>query len=82
MHCLFNTHIFIAAQVAAGVEPDLVIFVMDSSIGQAAQDQAAAFKDSVQVRSTGFCQNSVQAQVPGFLCRRQYSCCTVRIASD
>ncbi len=64
------------------MDPDLVIFVMDSSIGQAAQDQAAAFKDSVQVRNAGFCQNSVQAQVPGFPRRHQYSCCTVRIASD
>jgi len=30
-------------------EPDLVIFVMDSSIGQAAFDQAQAFKQSVAV---------------------------------
>jgi signal recognition particle subunit SRP54 len=29
--------------------PDLVIFVMDSSIGQAAFDQAQAFKQSVAV---------------------------------
>jgi signal recognition particle subunit SRP54 len=35
--------------VAAGVAPDLVIFVMDSSIGQAAHDQAAAFRESVDV---------------------------------
>lgn len=35
--------------VSAAVDPQLVIFVMDSSIGQAAHDQAAAFKDSVQV---------------------------------
>jgi hypothetical protein len=28
---------------------DLVIFVMDSSIGQAAHDQAAAFRESVDV---------------------------------
>ncbi|KAK9805289.1 hypothetical protein WJX72_011358 [[Myrmecia] bisecta] len=38
-------------QVAAAVQPDLVIFVMDGSIGQAAHDQAKAFKDSVQVGS-------------------------------
>jgi hypothetical protein len=30
-------------------KPDLVIFVMDSSIGQAAFDQAQAFKQSVSV---------------------------------
>lgn len=30
-------------------KPDLVIFVMDSSIGQAAFDQAQAFKQSVPV---------------------------------
>lgn len=37
-------------QVAAAVTPDLVIFVMDGSIGQAAFDQARAFKESVEVR--------------------------------
>lgn len=31
------------------MQPDLVIFVMDGSIGQAAYDQAKAFKDSVEV---------------------------------
>lgn len=36
-------------QVAAAVTPDLIIFVMDGSIGQAAYDQAKAFKDSVEV---------------------------------
>ena len=36
-------------QVAAAVQPDLVVFVMDGSIGQAAFDQAKAFKDSVEV---------------------------------
>eukprot|EP00197_Chlamydomonas_leiostraca_P013012 CAMPEP_0202865184 /NCGR_PEP_ID=MMETSP1391-20130828/5319_1 /ASSEMBLY_ACC=CAM_ASM_000867 /TAXON_ID=1034604 /ORGANISM="Chlamydomonas leiostraca, Strain SAG 11-49" /LENGTH=499 /DNA_ID=CAMNT_0049544989 /DNA_START=206 /DNA_END=1702 /DNA_ORIENTATION=+ len=36
-------------QVAAAVKPDLVIFVMDGSIGQAAFDQARAFKESVEV---------------------------------
>ena len=36
-------------QVAAAVTPDLVIFVMDGSIGQAAFDQAAAFKGAVEV---------------------------------
>eukprot|EP00898_Chlorokybus_atmophyticus_P004004 jgi/Chlat1/4604/Chrsp290S04347 len=36
-------------QVAAAVQPDSVVFVMDSSIGQAAFDQAKAFRDSVDV---------------------------------
>lgn len=36
-------------QVSAAVEPDLTIFVMDASIGQAVQDQAAAFRDAVDV---------------------------------
>lgn len=36
-------------QVAAAVQPDKVIFVMDGSIGQAAFDQAKAFHDSVDV---------------------------------
>ena len=31
------------------MQPDLVIFVMDGSIGQAAFDQAKAFRDSVDV---------------------------------
>ena len=35
--------------VAAAVQPDSVIFVMDGSIGQAAFDQAKAFHDSVDV---------------------------------
>ena len=39
------------AQVAAQTSPDLIIFVMDGSIGQAAHDQAKAFKDTVDVRS-------------------------------
>jgi signal recognition particle subunit SRP54 len=36
-------------QLAEVTSPDLVIFVMDSSIGQAAFDQAQAFKQSVAV---------------------------------
>lgn len=36
-------------QVSEVTSPDLVIFVMDSSIGQAAFDQAQAFKQSVPV---------------------------------
>jgi signal recognition particle subunit SRP54 len=37
-------------QVAVAVSPDLIIFVMDGSIGQAAFDQAKAFKEIVEVR--------------------------------
>lgn len=36
-------------QVSQATNPDLVIFVMDSSIGQAAFDQAQAFKNTVSV---------------------------------
>jgi signal recognition particle subunit SRP54 len=36
-------------QLADVTNPDLVVFVMDSSIGQAAFDQALAFKESVTV---------------------------------
>jgi signal recognition particle subunit SRP54 len=36
-------------QVSVSVQPDLIIFVMDGSIGQAAFDQAKAFKDTVEV---------------------------------
>ncbi|MED6171507.1 hypothetical protein PIB30_041261 [Stylosanthes scabra] len=36
-------------RVSEATKPDLVIFVMDSSIGQAAFDQAQAFKQSVAV---------------------------------
>lgn len=39
-----------AVQVADAVSPDLVIFTMDGSIGQAAFDQAKAFKEAVEVR--------------------------------
>ena len=38
-------------QVSESVKPDMTIFVMDSSIGQAAQDQARAFKATVDVGS-------------------------------
>lgn len=37
--------------LAAAVQPDDVVFVMDGSIGQAARDQAAAFKAAVDVGS-------------------------------
>eukprot|EP00357_Protocruzia_adherens_P002246 CAMPEP_0114997646 /NCGR_PEP_ID=MMETSP0216-20121206/15019_1 /TAXON_ID=223996 /ORGANISM="Protocruzia adherens, Strain Boccale" /LENGTH=526 /DNA_ID=CAMNT_0002362059 /DNA_START=20 /DNA_END=1600 /DNA_ORIENTATION=+ len=38
-------------QVAANVSPNEIIFVMDSSIGQACADQARAFKETVDVGS-------------------------------
>lgn len=38
-------------QIAQVVKPDNIIFVMDSSIGQAAHDQAVAFKTKVKVGS-------------------------------
>ena len=39
------------SQVALAVQPDDVVFVMDSSIGQAAHEQASAFKTKVAVGS-------------------------------
>ena len=51
-------------QVAASVQPTLVIFTMDGSIGQAAHDQAKAFKDSVEVGLAGI----HISQHPGFGC--------------
>jgi len=38
-------------QIASGIKPDNIIFNMDSSIGQAAYDQALAFKQKVQIGS-------------------------------
>eukprot|EP01062_Namystynia_karyoxenos_P042563 TRINITY_DN3114_c0_g1_i1.p1 TRINITY_DN3114_c0_g1~~TRINITY_DN3114_c0_g1_i1.p1 ORF type:complete len:523 (+),score=169.55 TRINITY_DN3114_c0_g1_i1:94-1662(+) len=38
-------------QIAAGVEPDDVVFILDSAIGQAAEDQARAFKEKIRVGS-------------------------------
>jgi signal recognition particle subunit SRP54 len=38
-------------QVSAAVNPDDIIFVMDSSIGQACYDQASAFRNTVNVGS-------------------------------
>jgi signal recognition particle subunit SRP54 len=38
-------------QIQDGIEPDDIVFVMDSSIGQAALDQATAFKKAVKVGS-------------------------------
>lgn len=36
-------------EIVAAVKPDQIIFVMDGSIGQAAMDQAMAFKNAVKV---------------------------------
>jgi len=36
-------------EIAAAVKPDCIIFVMDASIGQAAFEQAKAFKTRVNV---------------------------------
>ena len=38
-------------EVSRAVQPDDIVFTMDSSIGQAARDQAAAFKGAVEVGS-------------------------------
>ena len=38
-------------QVAQAIHPDNIVFVMDASIGQAAELQAKAFKDQVDVGS-------------------------------
>lgn len=45
-----NVIVSLVLQVAESTKPDLIIFVMDGSIGQAAHDQAKAFKDTVEVR--------------------------------
>ena len=37
------------SEITEAVKPDCIIFVMDASIGQAAYDQAMAFKESVPV---------------------------------
>jgi len=38
-------------QVADAIHPNDIVFVMDSSIGQAAQDQALAFRQKVNITS-------------------------------
>lgn len=38
-------------QIKNAVQPDNVIFVMDGTIGQAAEAQAQAFKDTVDIGS-------------------------------
>ena len=56
-------------QVASAVQPELVIFVMDGSIGQAAFDQAKAFKDSVQVGHACLHKNRIQIRSQMFVCK-------------
>lgn len=36
-------------QIEEAIEPNDIVFVMDSTIGQNAKDQATAFKDAVKV---------------------------------
>lgn len=36
-------------EIAARIEPDMIVFVMDATTGQSAGDQARAFRDSVKV---------------------------------
>jgi signal recognition particle subunit SRP54 len=48
-------------QVQTIVEPDEVIFVMDSTIGQSVADQASAFSDTVDVGSVIVTKVSTQA---------------------
>lgn len=36
-------------QISTVVEPDQIVFVMDGTIGQAAHDQALAFKQMVDI---------------------------------
>ena len=47
--CSYTYSVPSRAQVATQTKPDLIIFVMDGSIGQAAHDQAKAFRDTVEV---------------------------------
>lgn len=47
----FGDACLLCAQVATLTQPDDIVFVMDSSIGQAAHEQAMAFKSKVAVGS-------------------------------
>ena len=47
--CSYTYSVPSRVQVATQTKPDLIIFVMDGSIGQAAHDQAKAFRDTVEV---------------------------------
>ncbi len=58
-------------QVAVAAAPDEILFVLDSTIGQAAYDQARAFKDAVAVggmRGHGCVRNVVHVQVCVCMC--------------
>jgi hypothetical protein len=67
--------VLLLGQVAEAVNPDLVIFVMDGSIGQAAFDQAKAFKESVEVRGRGGQQQQQQPAEAGATaaCRKAFA---------
>ena len=62
-------------QVAAAISPNEIIFVMDSTIGQAAEDQAKAFKAAVPVGSVIITKLVRGSPFPPFL--RVCSCCRV-----
>jgi hypothetical protein len=64
-------------QVAAAISPDEIIFVMDSTIGQAAEDQATAFKSAVPVGSVIITKLVCVAQRDPilWLCGRALPCC-------
>jgi signal recognition particle GTPase len=51
VHCPRMPSVCPPFQVAAAIHPDEIIFVMDSTIGQAAEDQARAFTSAVPVGS-------------------------------
>jgi len=54
-------------QVSAAVSPDNIVFVMDSTIGQAAHDQALAFKQSVPVGAVVITKMDSHAKAGGAL---------------
>jgi signal recognition particle subunit SRP54 len=62
-------------------KPDLVIFVMDSSIGQAAFDQAQAFKQSVSVGAVIITKMDGHAKGGGALSALVFSafCCDMAL---
>ena len=61
-------------QVATQTKPDLIIFVMDGSIGQAAHDQAKAFRDTVEVCAVSLTPHPVTFD--------DSTCCMVGCAGD
>lgn len=54
-------------QVQAAVEPDNIVFVLDSTIGQMAYDQAHAFKETVDIGSVVITKLDGHAKVFFFL---------------